>query len=111
MFRYFPFVVIPPEVTVTTLRKTKPSLLKAVVVVTSIQDLARQRALGHALMSDFTTKLLIEGKRSVDLLQGILVWLAWYVHPASCATNKCALPVDLLCFPGLVKLPLQHLQC
>ncbi|KAL1625116.1 hypothetical protein SLS56_007461 [Neofusicoccum ribis] len=104
MFRYFPFVVIPPEVTVTTLRKTKPSLLKAVVVVTSIQDLARQRALGHALMSDFTTKLLIEGKRSVDLLQGILVWLAWYhVHfftnPQT--TNLLQLAVGLVIDLGL----------
>lgn len=79
MAKYFPFVVIPPDTTIAALRNTKPFLLKAIVVVSSVQDLARQRALGHALMRELTTKLLVEGKRSVDMLQGILVWLAWYV--------------------------------
>lgn len=97
MAKYFPFVVIPPDVTVTTLRDTKPFLFKAIVVVASVQDLARQRAMGFALMSELTTKLFIQGQRSVDLLQGILVWLAWYVLLSSCATNNCAHPVDLRC--------------
>ncbi|KAF9635717.1 putative trna processing endoribonuclease protein [Lasiodiplodia theobromae] len=104
MSKYFPFVIIPADATVQTLRDTKPFLLKAIVVVASIQDLAKQRALGHALMGELTTQLLVQGRRSVDLLQGILVWLAWYhVHfftnPQT--TNLLQLAVGLVIDLGL----------
>ncbi|KAL1649921.1 hypothetical protein SLS58_001297 [Diplodia intermedia] len=104
MSKYFPFVIIPPDATVQTLRDTKPFLLKSIIVVASIQDLAKQRALGHALMAELTTQLLIQGRRSVDLLQGILVWLAWYhVHfftnPQT--TNLLQLAVGLVIDLGL----------
>lgn len=112
MSKYFPFVIVAPDVTVATLRETKPFLFKAIVVVASVQDLGRQRALGYALMGELTNKLLIRGERSVDLLQGVLVWLTWYVRSALCATNNCALPGGSpLCFPVFVKLPLQHRSC
>ncbi|KAK7720627.1 hypothetical protein SLS57_005406 [Botryosphaeria dothidea] len=95
MSKYFPFVIVAPDVTVATLRETKPFLFKAIVVVASVQDLGRQRALGYALMGELTNKLLIRGERSVDLLQGILVWLAWYT------TNLLQLAVGLVIDLGL----------
>ncbi|KAF2144124.1 uncharacterized protein K452DRAFT_267286 [Aplosporella prunicola CBS 121167] len=80
MAPYFPFVVIPQGTTIAQLRATKPFLLNAIVTVASYQNLDHQRKLGDGLMASVAHGLLMRGEKSLDMLQGLLVWLAWY-HP------------------------------
>ncbi|KAF2084098.1 hypothetical protein K490DRAFT_4250, partial [Saccharata proteae CBS 121410] len=80
MSKHFPFVVLPPETTVARMREKNPFLLKVIVAVASYHDLSKQRELGNELVNYIATHLLVRGERNVDLLQGLLVFIAWY-HP------------------------------
>lgn len=73
----FPFVVIPSGATVGQMRKEKPFLLRVIVTVASIQDLVHRKALGEEVLKDIAHRLLVQGEKSLDLLQGILVFAAW----------------------------------
>jgi hypothetical protein len=75
----FPFVVIPPEATSESLRRERPMLWKAVLTAASCFDPARQEAMGWELIEEFSTRLLLKAEKSLDLIQALLVHLAWSV--------------------------------
>ena len=77
MTEQFPFVVIAPDNTSRSLRDEKPLLWKAIMVAASHEKSNRQLALGSKLMEDLTTRLLLGVERSLDLLQALLVFIAW----------------------------------
>lgn len=82
MTEQFPFVVIPSDSTSRSLQHDRPLLWKAIMVTASHGDPHRQLALGSKLMEDFTTRLLFRTEKSLDLLQGLLIFIAWYATPA-----------------------------
>ncbi|KAI9729358.1 MAG: hypothetical protein M1834_006881 [Cirrosporium novae-zelandiae] len=59
MAGYFPFVVIPPDTTAKNLKSQKPFLLKAIIMVASYQDPAKQTALGKGIM-EYLIALLVD---------------------------------------------------
>ena len=78
----FPFVV-PPNEPAHRLRLTRPFLFKAMVMAASYKnrDIQKQRA--HDFAISFTTSIFLEGAKSFDILQGLLVHMAWYgIEPA-----------------------------
>ena len=77
MTEQFPFVVIAPDSTSQSLQHEKPLLWKAIMVAASHQTSDRQLALGSKLMEDLTTRLLLGVERSLDLLQALLIFIAW----------------------------------
>lgn len=79
MTEQFPFVVIHPNSTSKSLHHERPVLWKSIMVAASHQDSDRQMALGANLMEDITTRLLIKAEKSLDLLQALLIFIAWYV--------------------------------
>lgn len=79
MVHRFPFVVISPSVTAQELRKTKPFLFLTVLAAASYENLPLQRRLGKEIKRVVGSRIIISGEVSIELLQGLLVYLAWYV--------------------------------
>ncbi len=78
MTEQFPFVIIYPDNTSQSLRNKKPFLWKAIMVAACHENSGRQLALGAKLMEELSTRLLLKAERSLDLLQALLVFSAWY---------------------------------
>ena len=77
MARHFPFVVVPQGTTVRRLRDEKPFLLKAIMTAASFKDMSRQAELARDTMRHLTEHMLFRNEKSFDLLQGLLVYIAW----------------------------------
>ncbi|KAM3542883.1 hypothetical protein ARSEF1564_004199, partial [Beauveria bassiana] len=79
MLTYCPVILLPADVTVQDLARTRPFVLLAILAAA-----AGARSLqGHSLYDDefrrvFALKLVAGGERSVELLQGILIYCLWY---------------------------------
>ncbi|KAK0382447.1 hypothetical protein CLIM01_00260 [Colletotrichum limetticola] len=79
MLKHFPCVALPPDATVTSLSKTKPFMLLAILSTAS----ATSALQGHTLYDEEFRKILglkfvAGGERTLELLQGLLIYTAWY---------------------------------
>lgn len=74
----FPFVVIPPDTTPERLKTERPFLFSAIRMAASVSDVSSMRGQMFALTQQLTNEMMVESNRSMDLLQGILVMVAWY---------------------------------
>ncbi|KAL2822683.1 hypothetical protein BDW59DRAFT_163665 [Aspergillus cavernicola] len=74
----FPFVIIPPEVDLATLRQQSPFLLLCILTASLEHDLAIQDALEALVRKEVADRLIVNVERNMDLLQGLLVHAAWY---------------------------------
>ena len=78
MTEQFPFVVIRPDITSQSLQYERPMLWKAIMVAASHKNSDRQLALGAELVEDLVTRLLFRAEKSLELLQALLISIAWY---------------------------------
>ncbi|KAF8542651.1 hypothetical protein BDD12DRAFT_978913 [Trichophaea hybrida] len=78
MATHCPFVIVPPQTTAHQLRHEKPFLFMTVITAASYENLALQRALGEEIMKYLSVHLLLRGEKSLELLQGLLVYLFWH---------------------------------
>jgi hypothetical protein len=76
--RHFPFVVIPAEITVETLRRKSPFLFLTVMAATMFRDSILQRHLGTEIQRRISARIVMGCEKNMDLLQGLLVHTAWY---------------------------------
>lgn len=74
---YFPFIMVPEATTANELRRDRPFLWHCIMSVTS-KSSVQQKALGREVRITMGREILIEGKTNIDLLLGILVFVAWY---------------------------------
>ncbi|KGO40069.1 hypothetical protein PEX1_105910 [Penicillium expansum] len=74
---HFPFVVVSLDVSVQQLRKEKPFLCLAILASASYENMPLQRALGNEVKKVVASRMVIGGEISFELLQGLLVFLAW----------------------------------
>lgn len=77
MASQFPFVVIPAHVSAQYLRADNPFLCLAIVVAASCKCVARQVALRKEMMREICERVLMQNQKSLELLQGLLVFIAW----------------------------------
>lgn len=77
----FPYVVITEEMTLPKLRRHSPMLLLAILVTASWRDRPRQEVLNREYLRLLSDELIVQGSRDLDLLQGLMVFLNWYVGP------------------------------
>ncbi|KFY04410.1 hypothetical protein V491_09353 [Pseudogymnoascus sp. VKM F-3775] len=77
MCEYSPFVVIPEGATNESLRQDQPFLLHAILAVSSCESPDVQSTLERSLRERLLRKAVIEGEKSIDLLQAFLVYLTW----------------------------------
>ncbi|KAM3419493.1 hypothetical protein BST61_g5418 [Cercospora zeina] len=75
-----PFVIIPTSITAQELYRSKPVLLRAITTVALFHDLPRQQLLVKELVRDMSNRIMLKGEKSTDLLQAIIVFVAWS-HP------------------------------
>jgi hypothetical protein len=74
----FPFIVVRRAVPEIDLRTRRPYLWKSIMVASTLCDGPRQVELGHKLLSDISNAALIEGRESLDLLQSLMLLIAWF---------------------------------
>jgi hypothetical protein len=74
----FPFVVIPADFTISLMIEDRPCLLLAIVTTVKSDDLLQQQRFSKGFTEIIARKVVVEGERSIDLLQGLLIYLAWY---------------------------------
>ena len=77
MAHFFPFVILPPDLTVQAMEIERPMLLLAVFMTASSHDRLLQIALEERFRRELAAKTIINAKTSMDCLQSILVYLAW----------------------------------
>ncbi|KFG86121.1 putative tRNA processing endoribonuclease Trz1 [Metarhizium anisopliae] len=75
---YFPFVLIPRELSSADLRLQRPFLWKAVMVSATIFDATRQVKLGEELLADIGKASIVDGTRSLDMLQAVELLIGWW---------------------------------
>jgi hypothetical protein len=74
----FPFVVIPPGLTAKEVATSRPFLMQVIRMAASVRDLRSMRAQSCAVLKHISDAMLARSERSMDLLQGILVFLGFY---------------------------------
>ncbi|TGO85007.1 hypothetical protein BPOR_0441g00020 [Botrytis porri] len=77
--RYLPFIVIPPDTNVHKFKKENPFWWLAIVMATAKRT-STQIALGMHIRQLLCQKLLISGERNLDLLWGLLTYIACQCH-------------------------------
>ncbi|ERF73018.1 hypothetical protein EPUS_07112 [Endocarpon pusillum Z07020] len=75
----FPFVVISHGLTAQTLRSEKPMLFLAILVTASGKRRSLQITLEEQYRNELATNTIVNAQRSLDCLQSILIYLAWWV--------------------------------
>jgi hypothetical protein len=75
----FPFVIVPDRVPAAELAQTKPFLCKTLLMVASYHDKAGQIRMTRDIFQYLSSHMIVENERSFDLLQGLLVLMAWSV--------------------------------
>jgi len=75
---HFPFVVLPAAVNAESIRQTRPLLFKVCVAVACHHNLIQQQKLSQDVLQYIYEHMLLMGEKSLDLLQGLLVLIAWY---------------------------------
>lgn len=76
----FPFIIVPPDMSSENIRDKRPFLWKGIMLTACFFDAARQTRLGSELLSDIARAAVVEGVKTLDLLQGMLLLIAWYQY-------------------------------
>lgn len=77
--RRCPFVVIPANMSLETLRRERPFLLLAILAFTTDHNARLQNRLKLELREVLSRRMVVDGEKSLDLLQGLMVYITWYV--------------------------------
>ncbi|OJK01825.1 hypothetical protein ASPACDRAFT_1880196 [Aspergillus aculeatus ATCC 16872] len=78
MASYFPFVRLPGASTAASMTESRPFLLLAAVGVASSNYCHLQDALTREFRNTLSERAVTAGEKNLDLLQGLLVHLAWF---------------------------------
>ncbi|KAF4962597.1 hypothetical protein FSARC_9375 [Fusarium sarcochroum] len=78
--QHFPFVPIPLDTSAQTLRATKPFLFLCVMATMMVKNCTLQRQFGEEVRVQVHQRVLMESEISLELLQGLLIYLAWYQY-------------------------------
>lgn len=77
MASYFPFVCLPYDWTAASMAEDRPFLLLAAVAAASSKYCHLQDALIIQFKESLSQRVVMAGEKDLDLLQGLLVHLAW----------------------------------
>jgi hypothetical protein len=77
MSTYFPFVIIPNEATVLSMSQDRPFLCLAALAAATSSEKTLQKSLEQSFRVAILQTIMLDGERNLDLLNGLLVYLAW----------------------------------
>ncbi|OQD64662.1 hypothetical protein PENPOL_c007G05863 [Penicillium polonicum] len=81
---FFPLVVLPSNTTAAQLRQTKPILFLSVITATSISvDAGLATVLNREMVRLYSERFFIEGEKSLELVQALLLMIIYYLPPPS----------------------------
>ncbi|EME49367.1 hypothetical protein DOTSEDRAFT_68225 [Dothistroma septosporum NZE10] len=103
-----PFVIIPAEATASSLQSSSPVLLRSICTIALVHDLPRQQALVKELVRDVAERIMVKSEKSIDLLQSILMVVAWYhshVFWSLQVTNLLHLAIAMIIDLGIDRSP------
>lgn len=75
----FPFVIVPAGMTAHELHRERPMLFLAMIIAASWQDHMRQMSLDVIFRRELAERTIITPKRTLGLVQSVLVYLSWCV--------------------------------
>ena len=76
LVQYFPFVIVP-QISASEFRKERPFLFKSIAVAAAYRYGPCPKSLSKDIFKELSERVLIEGEKSLDLLQGLLALIAW----------------------------------
>lgn len=107
----FPFVIIPDNMTAEELKRARPYLHRVILWAAAPPARSLRGEYGKELLRELSDRLFVEGEKSLDLLQGIIILVGWY-HKTFITkpqlTNLLQLMVALVVDLGLNKAPNFH---
>jgi hypothetical protein len=74
----FPFVIVDPRIGVDVLRRKRSFLLLTIITFAASWNVTLQAKLENELKELLCKRLIMKGEKSLDLLQGLLVYINWY---------------------------------
>ena len=69
----------PPGTTAGQLHQQNSFLYSAIMMSVAFRDVSKQIAMAKDITTDLSVRLLQKGEKSMDLLQGLLAYSAWFV--------------------------------
>jgi hypothetical protein len=79
MVDFFPFVSLPKDCRCQDLLQHRPMLMFAVLTVSSYDSVLLQSTLSSEFRKIVMVRIM-KGEKSLDLLQGLMVFIAWHHH-------------------------------
>ncbi|KAF2824409.1 hypothetical protein CC86DRAFT_55207 [Ophiobolus disseminans] len=79
MTDFFPFVPLPKDYSCRDLIQHRPVLIFAVLTAASFETVPLQQTLSREFRKVVMVKIM-NGDKSLDLLQGLLIFIAWHHH-------------------------------
>ncbi|CEI62223.1 unnamed protein product [Fusarium venenatum] len=77
---HFPFVPIAPDTTIQSLKTAKPFLFMCIMATMKVDNCTIQRQIGEEVRMQAHQRVLMQSESSLELLQGLLVYIAWYQY-------------------------------
>ncbi|KAK2013239.1 hypothetical protein LZ32DRAFT_530761 [Colletotrichum eremochloae] len=74
----YPFVIVPPNMGPAQLAAERPYLWKGIQMTACHLDAAKQVRLGNELLQDIVQAAFTKPVKSLDVLQGLQLLIAWY---------------------------------
>ncbi|USP75075.1 hypothetical protein yc1106_02349 [Curvularia clavata] len=74
----FPFVIIPQHLSSTELHSERPMLFLAIMMVASWKNYSQQRRLDAIYRTELAHRTIISPRKTLGLIQSLLVYLSWY---------------------------------
>ncbi|MCJ1314393.1 hypothetical protein MMC25_008075 [Agyrium rufum] len=74
----FPFLPIPLNTSYHTFYANRPCMSLSIVLMSSTSSPDLQQSLTHEFRAYLAQQVIMDGTKSLDLLQSLLVYLAWY---------------------------------
>ncbi len=75
----FPFAVVPPHLSSTEMREQRPLFWKAIMMESCLFDAQRKAMLGKELLREISEAAFMNPQKTLDLLQGLQMLIAWLV--------------------------------
>ncbi|KAK3935301.1 hypothetical protein QBC46DRAFT_358357 [Diplogelasinospora grovesii] len=75
---YCPWVSIPSSTTASSLLSQKPLLYLAIMLAASFDDFNFQKRIARTVFTYLADQIICQGKKNLDLLQGLLVLIHYY---------------------------------
>jgi hypothetical protein len=73
----YPFVIVPPSMSAEELHHERPMLLLAILTVASWKEHKVQMSLDTIYRQELAQRTIISPKRTLGLVQSVLVYLSW----------------------------------